>query len=116
MVIVAGLNLRTRIRDDNIHEVEAKVVPSVQRMGDANSAGGVINSIPQNTVRANGSVVSVNGSKGTGHGIGIHAAGAWDTANGSSTVRRGGTPVNRTGDADTCAHARVGGSSNVNVG
>ena len=32
------------------------------------------------------------------------------------TVRAGGIAVNRTGDADTCAHARVGGSSNVNVG
>ena len=91
-------------------------MPAIQRMGDANSAGGVINSIPQSTVKANGSLVSVNGSKGTGHGIGIHAANAWDTANGSSTVRAGGTPVNRTGDADTCGHARVGGSSNVNVG
>ena len=51
-----------------------------------------------------------------GHGIGIHAAGAWKTANGSSTVNAGGLPVNRTGDNDDCLHARVGGSNNVNVG
>ena len=88
----------------------------IQRMGDANSGGGVIDSIPQGTVKANSLVVSIDGSKGTGHGVGIHSYHAWDTANGSSIVRIGGTPINRTGDADTCTHARVGGSSNVNVG
>ncbi len=88
----------------------------IQRMGDANSGGGVIDSIPQTKVKANGSVVSINGSKGTGHGIGIHSYHAWDTANGSETVKIGGTPVNRTGDADTCAHTRTGGSSDVNAG
>ena len=89
---------------------------AAQRNGDANSAGGVINSVPQSSVNCNGQLLAVNGSKGTGHGIGIHAAGAWKTANGSSTVLVGGTPVNRTGDADTCLHARVGGSGNVNIG
>ena len=38
------------------------------------------------------------------------------TANGSSTVKSGGVPVNRTGDADSCGHTRAGGSSNVNIG
>ena len=88
----------------------------IQRMGDANSGGGVIDSIPQTKVKANGSVVSVNGSKGTGHGIGIHSYHAWDTANGSSIVRINGTPVNGTTNADTCTHTRTGGSSDVNVG
>ena len=91
-------------------------MPKAQRNGDANTGGGVINSIPQSTVFVNSKLVSVNGSKGTGHGIGIHAANAWDTANGSSTVFAGGIAVNRTGDADTCLHARVGGSGNVNIG
>ena len=45
-----------------------------------------------------------------------NTAGAWKTANGSSTVNAGGLPVNRTGDNDDCLHARVGGSNNVNVG
>ena len=89
---------------------------AAQRNGDANSAGGVINSIPQSTVFVNSKLVSVNGSKGTGHGVGIHAANAWDTANGSSTVSAGGIAINRTGDADTCAHTRTGGSSDVFVG
>ena len=91
-------------------------MPKAQRNGDANTGGGEINSIPQSTVFVNSKLVSVNGSKGTGHGIGIHAANAWDTANGSSTVFAGGIAVNRTGDADTCLHARVGGSGNVNIG
>ena len=89
---------------------------AAQRNGDANTGGGVINSIPQSTVFVNSKLVSVNGSKGTGHGIGIHAANAWDTANGSSTVFAGGIAINRTGDADTCTHARAGGSDDVFVG
>ena len=88
---------------------------AAQRNGDANSAGGVINSIPQSTVFVNGELLSINGSKGTGHGIGLHAANAWDTANGFSKVTVGGTPVNHTGNVDTCGHARVGGSGNVNI-
>ena len=91
-------------------------MPKAQRNGDANTGGGVINSIPQSTVFVNSKLVSVNGSKGTGHGIGIHAANAWDTANGSSTVFAGGIAINRTGDADTCTHTRAGGSDDVFVG
>ena len=91
-------------------------MPKAQRNGDANTGGGVINSIPQSTVFVNSKLVSVNGSKGTGHGIGIHAANAWDTANGSSTGFAGGIAINRTGDADTCAHTRAGGSDDVFVG
>ena len=86
------------------------------RMGDANTGGGTITTIPQSTVFANSKVLAVNGSKGTGHGVGLHAYHAWDTANGSSTVKVGGTPVNSYSDADTCTHTRTGGSSNVNIG
>ena len=91
-------------------------MPKAQRNGDSNNGGGEINSIPQSTVFVNSKLVSVNGSKGTGHGIGIHAANAWDTANGSETVFAGGIAINRTGDADTCAHTRAGGSDDVFVG
>ena len=91
-------------------------MPKAQRNGDSNNGGGEINSIPQSTVFVNSKLVSVNGSKGTGHGIGIHAANAWDTANGSSTVFAGGIAINRTGDADTCTHTRAGGSDDVFVG
>ena len=91
-------------------------MPKAQRNGDANTGGGVINSIPQSTVFVNSKLVSVNGSKGTGHGIGIHAVNAWETDNGSETVFAGGIAINRTGDADTCAHTRAGGSDDVFVG
>ena len=86
------------------------------RMGDANTGGGTITTIPQSTVFANSKVLAVNGSKGTGHGVGIHAVNAWTTANGSSTVNAGGIPVNSETDADTCSHTRTGGSSNVKIG
>jgi hypothetical protein len=33
-----------------------------------------------------------------------------------ASVRAGGSSVVVTGDADTCGHARVGGSSNVRAG
>ena len=88
-----------------------------QRNGDANNAGGVINSIPQSNVFCNSELLSVDGSKGTGHPLGPpHAAGVWSTANGNTKVRCNSIPVNRQGDADTCGHTRSGGSSNVNVG
>ena len=90
-------------------------MPAAQRNGDANSAGGVINSVPQDTVKCNGENLAINGSKGTGHGIGIHAAGAWSTSNGFSSVKAEGSPVNHTGNADTCSHARVGGSGDVSI-
>ena len=90
-------------------------MPAAQRNKDANSGGGKINSIPQSTVFVNGELLSINGSKGTGHGIGLHAANAWDTANGFSKVTVGGTPVNHTGNVDTCRHASEGGSDDVNI-
>ena len=88
------------------------------RYDDANTGGGKIRTIPQGSkkVYVNDKLLAVDGSKGTGHGVGIHAENAWDTANGSSTVNAGGIPVNKEGDADTCAHTRTGGSSNVNIG
>ena len=86
-----------------------------QRDKDANSGGGIIDSVPQSTVFVNGELLSINGSKGTGHGNGLHVKDAWETANGFSKVTVGGTPVNHTGNVDTCGHPRVGGSSNVNI-
>ena len=89
---------------------------AAQRMTlDANNGGGTISSVPQSTVYANSKLLSVNGSSVTTHGDpAVHSGTV--TANGSSTVFAGGTAVNRTGDADSCGHARTGGSSNVNIG
>jgi uncharacterized Zn-binding protein involved in type VI secretion len=89
---------------------------AAHRMGDKNTGGGAITTIPQSTVFVNDKLQSVNGSKGTGHGTGIHAALAWDTDNGSPTVLVEGIPANRQGDADTCAHPRAAGSPNVFIG
>ena len=87
------------------------------RMGDLNTGAGAITSIPQSKVFCNSKLLAVNGSKGTSHPVGVpHSAGVWETANGSSTVKVGGIPVNREFDADTCTHLRTGGSSNVKIG
>tara|TARA_R100000995_G_C3396907_1_gene83060 strand:- start:281 stop:565 length:285 start_codon:yes stop_codon:yes gene_type:complete len=88
-------------------------MPKVARMGDVNSGGGIIQTIPQSTVFANGKLISVNGSRGSGHAPGIHALNAWVTSNGSSTVTINNIPVNDEGDPDSCIHVRVDGSTNV---
>ena len=89
---------------------------AAQRKTDANTGGGTISSVPQSTVFANSKLLSVNGSSVTTHGTDPAVHSGATTANGSSTVFAGGTAVNRTGDADSCAHTRTGGSSNVNIG
>jgi uncharacterized Zn-binding protein involved in type VI secretion len=86
-------------------------MPAVQRVGDVDSGGGVITS-GVGSVRVNGIPVSVNGS-----GVSPHARRHRPvTAGGVSSVRAGGIPINVTGNADTCGHARTGGSSNVSAG
>ena len=89
---------------------------AAQRKTDANTGGGTISSVPQSTVYANSKLLSINGSSVTTHGTDpvIHSGAT--TANGSSTVFAGGIAINRTGDADSCTHARTGGSSDVNIG
>ena len=89
-------------------------MPNVARYDDANTGGGIIKTIPQSTVFANDKLISVDGSKGTGHPIGIpHSEYVWGTANGSSTVTINNIPVNDQGDADSCLHTRAGGSPDV---
>jgi uncharacterized Zn-binding protein involved in type VI secretion len=94
-------------------------MPAVQRQGDANSAGGVATS-GVSSVRVNGRAVVVPGISVTPHpccgrkGCAIHCAAV--TTGGSGTVRAGGKPVIRTSaDADSCGHARAGGSPDVRV-
>ena len=95
-------------------------MPAVQRQGETNSEGGAATSGVA-SVRVNGSPVVVDGI-----GVSAHApykppkrhaphAGA-STGGGSGTVRAGGKPVVRTGDVDTCGHARTGGSPDVRAG
>jgi uncharacterized Zn-binding protein involved in type VI secretion len=95
-------------------------MPAVQRLEDANAAGGVLTSTPQDFVTVDGKRVAVVGAKGTAHppcpDDNAHCAGVWATAGGSSSVRIAGKAVIRRDDADTCGHTRVGGSSSVRVG
>lgn len=95
-------------------------MPAAQRQGDTNSAGGAATS-GVTSVRVNGKPIVVNGTSVSAHAPqkppkahAPHAAAS--TAGGSGTVRAGGKPVVRTGDVDTCGHARTGGSSDVRVG
>ena len=89
-----------------------------QRKTDANNIGAQIAGVTDNKVFANGLLLSTDGSSVQDHlpvdGVNTHTN--VSTANGSSTVKSGGVPVNRTGDADSCGHTRAGGSSNVNIG
>ena len=86
-------------------------MPAVQRDGDANNAGGIGSSSVN--VKANSKSVLVDGSSVSPHPPSHTGV---KTANGSSTVFVNGIPVNRTGDLDSCLHARSGGSSDVNAG
>jgi len=92
-------------------------MPAVQRDGDANGAGGVASG-GVSSVRVNGSPITVNGNSVSAHAPWgrphpPHAAPV--TGGGSGSVRAGGTPVVYTGCADSCGHARAGGSNNVRV-
>ena len=95
-------------------------MPAVQRQGDTNTEGGAATS-GVTSVRVNGKPIVVNGTSVSAHAPqkpptahAPHAAAG--TAGGSGTVRAGGKPVVRTGDVDTCGHARVGGSPDVRAG
>jgi len=88
-------------------------MPAVQRVGDVDSGGGVITG-GVDSVRVNGIAVSVDGS-----GVSAHARKNSHrpvTAGGVDSVRAGGSPINVAGNADTCGHARTGGSSDVSAG
>ena len=89
-----------------------------QRKTDANNIGAQIAGVTDNKVFANGLLLSTDGSSVQDH-LPVNSVNTHinvSTANGSSTVKSGGVPVNRTGDADSCGHTRAGGSSNVFAG
>lgn len=89
----------------------------VQRVGDANTGGGVVRG-GDSSVKINGRPVALVGDSVTGHPCcgrrgcpGIHCGPT--TSGGSSTVKVGGRSVSLTGDPDTCGHTRAGGSTDV---
>ena len=97
-------------------------MPAVQRVGDANGAGGVAQGGVA-SVRVNGQPIIVYVNSVTAHAPWPqrrnnphppHAAAT--TTGGNGTVKAGGIPVVTTGCADTCGHARAGGSGDVRAG
>ena len=89
-----------------------------QRLGDSNTYPAAITDITNHKVKVNSLLVSVDGSSVASHlpvdGVNTHTS--ITTANGSSTVKAGGLGINRTGDDDSCGHARTGGYDKVKVG
>jgi len=96
-------------------------MPAAQRDGDLNAGGGAAQGgVP--SVRVNNIAVMIPEQSVTAHppypkkGRNGHNNGSQKTAGGVSSVRAGNKPIVVTGDADTCGHARVGGSPDVKVG
>lgn len=79
-------------------------MPITQVQGDPDSGGGVVETPAQSFVKANGILVSVNGSPVSPHEDHTGVT----TATGSSFVKINGVPVNIVGNPDTCGHTRVG--------
>jgi uncharacterized Zn-binding protein involved in type VI secretion len=95
-------------------------VPAVQRVGDRNSAGGVILN-GDSSVLVNGRAIAIQDASVSPHPCcgakgcpPIHCNAK--TKAGSSNVLVNGKPVILAGDKDTCGHSRVSGSDNVLVG
>ena len=95
-------------------------MPLVQRVGDRNSAGGVIVN-GDSSVLVNGRAVAVQGSSVSAHPccgqLGCpptHCNAKTQASN--STVLVNGIPIILSDDVDTCGHPRVSGSADVLVG
>lgn len=85
----------------------------IQRVGDPNTAGGIV-LMGASSVRVNGRPVAVVGSMVSPHpGKPPPVHTIVFTTGGASTVRAEGRAVNLMGDSDTCRHSRVGGSMDV---
>jgi uncharacterized Zn-binding protein involved in type VI secretion len=95
-------------------------MPAVQRVGDRNEAGGVIQN-GDSSVLINGRAVAVVGSKVTAHpccgskGCPPTHCSATTTAK-TTNVFVNGKPIIVTGDTDTCGHKRQGGSTSIQIG
>lgn len=95
-------------------------MPGVCRVGDQNSAGGVILT-GDPTVLVNGRPIATTGAKVSPHfccgskgcpPTHCHAS----TTSTNSTVLVGGKPVVIVGSLDTCVHSRTAGSNDVIIG
>jgi uncharacterized Zn-binding protein involved in type VI secretion len=93
---------------------------AIQRVGDQNTAGGVILN-GDNTVLINGRAVAVRGVGVSPHPCcgrkgcpPTHCSAKTQASD--STVLVNGIPLILTDDKDTCGHPRAGGSADVLVG
>ena len=94
-------------------------MPAVQRVGDQNSAGGVILD-GDNTVLVNGRAIAVQGASVSAHPCcgqrgcpPTHCNAKTQASNNRILVN--GKPLILTDDKDTCDHPRASGSPNVTV-
>ena len=93
-------------------------MPGVQRMGDANAAGGIIKT-GDKSVLINKRPVAVIGLTVTPHPPcpkGASHCAAKTSVKIARSVRANNKPVIVSGDNDTCGHMRSRGSRDVNVG
>lgn len=95
-------------------------MPAVQRVGDKDSAGGVILN-GDSSVLINGRAVAIRGASVSPHPCcgqrgcpPTHCNAKTQASN--STVLVNGVPIVLTSDVDTCGHPRSGGSPDVTVG
>ena len=95
-------------------------MPAVQRVGDQNSAGGVILN-GDNTVLVNGRAIAIQGASVSAHPCcgrkgcpPIHCNA--QTRSNTGTILVNGVPLILANDLDTCGHPRVGGSPDVGIG
>ena len=97
-------------------------MPAVQRKGDRNAGNGVASGgvasvrVNNEPIMIPAQAVSAHPPYGRRGRSTSHNDGSQKTAGGVASVRAGGKSVVVTGNADTCGHARVGGSPNVFAG
>ena len=95
-------------------------MPGVQRVGDANSAGGVIQQGDQ-SVLVNGRAIAlvdapVSPHQPCGQRGGQAHCSARTQATSNGTVLVNGKQITLSGSKDTCGHDRSTGSSDVGIG
>lgn len=88
-------------------------MPGICRVGVDSAGGTILGVLQDETVFANGSLVSVHNDDVQGHAPGVHASPVMIA--GSKNVFINGIAVCNAGDLATCGHS-ASGSSNVFVG
>jgi uncharacterized Zn-binding protein involved in type VI secretion len=95
-------------------------VPGIQRVGDANSAGGIIQQGDQ-SVLVNGRAIALVDAPVSPHqpcgrrGGQAHCSARTQSAS-NGTVLVNGKQITLSGSKDTCGHDRSTGSSDVGIG